>query len=73
VRARARFNATIDPRVAVGQHGWWQGCDEIGAPAYDPFSELGANLNLAIGNAAVDPVGGSVPHRSYLCQIAPAG
>jgi anaerobic selenocysteine-containing dehydrogenase len=73
VRARARFNATIDPRVAVAQHGWWQGCDELGAPAYDPFSELGANLNLAIGNWAVDPIGGSVPHRSYLCQIALAG
>ena len=71
MRARARFNTSIDPRVVVGQHGWWQGCEELGEPAYDPFSEAGANLNLAIGNAAVDPVGGSVPHRSYLCQITP--
>ena len=24
VRARARFNAGLDPRVVCGQHGWWQ-------------------------------------------------
>lgn len=72
VRARARLNENLDPRVACGQHGWWQACPEIGAPAYDAFSAEGANLNLIIGNAAIDPIGGSVPHRSYLCQIRPA-
>jgi anaerobic selenocysteine-containing dehydrogenase len=69
VRARARLNESLEPRVVCGQHGWWQACPEIGAPAYDPFSADGANLNLIIGNAAIDPIGGSVPHRSYLCQI----
>jgi anaerobic selenocysteine-containing dehydrogenase len=72
VRARARFNESLDPRVVCGQHGWWQACHQIGAPGYDPFSADGANLNLVIGNAAVDPISGSVPHRSYLCQIRPA-
>jgi anaerobic selenocysteine-containing dehydrogenase len=69
VRARARLNDRLDPRVVVGQHGWWQGCEEIGAPGYDPFSEEGANLNLIVNYAAVDPVSGSVPHRSYLCEL----
>ena len=69
VRARARLNATLDPRVVCGQHGWWQACPEIGAPGYDPLSANGANLNLIIGNAAIDPISGSVPHRAYLCQI----
>jgi anaerobic selenocysteine-containing dehydrogenase len=71
VRARARLNETLDPRIACGQHGWWQACPEIGAPAYDAFSAGGANFNLIIGNTAIDPIGGSVPHRSYLCQIRP--
>ena len=35
----------------------------------DPFSADGANLNLIIGNDAVDPISGSVPHRAYLCQV----
>jgi anaerobic selenocysteine-containing dehydrogenase len=73
VRARARFNDTLEPNVVCGQHGWWQSCPEIGAPGYDPFSENGANLNLIIGNDAIDPISGSVPHRAYICQVGPVG
>jgi anaerobic selenocysteine-containing dehydrogenase len=69
VRARARLNDTLMPDVVCGQHGWWQACPEIGAPGYYPFGPDGANLNLIIGNQAIDPVSGSVPHRAYLCQI----
>ncbi len=69
IRARARLNESLDPRVVCGQHGWWQACPEIGAPGYDPFGPDGANLNLIIGNAAIDPISGSVPHRAYLCQV----
>ena len=72
IRVRARFNDSLDPRVACGQHGWWQACPEIGAPGYDPFGPDGANYNAIIGNAAIDPVSGSVPHRAYLCQITRA-
>lgn len=69
VRARVRLNDTLAPNVVCGQHGWWQACPEIGAPGYDPFGPDGANFNLIIGNEAIDPVSGSVPHRAYLCQI----
>ena len=69
IRARARLNDTLKPEVVCGQHGWWQASPEIGAPAYDPFSSEGANFNLIIGNRAIDPVSGSVPHRAYLCQV----
>jgi len=69
VRARARLNADLDPRVLVGEHGWWQGCAELGAPGYDPFGPMGANFNLLIGTAALDPVSGTASHRSYLCEI----
>ncbi|MBP1692739.1 MAG: molybdopterin oxidoreductase [Chloroflexi bacterium] len=69
VRARARLNDTLKPNVVCGQHGWWQACTELGAPGYDPFSADGANFNLIIGNQAIDPISGSVPHRAYVCQI----
>ncbi|HXF61410.1 MAG TPA: molybdopterin-dependent oxidoreductase [Caldilineaceae bacterium] len=69
VRARARLNGSLEPRVVCGQHGWWQACPEIGAPGYDPFSADGANVNMIIGNDAIDPMSGSVPHRAYLCQV----
>jgi len=69
VKAKAKLDATLQPEVVVGQHGWWQACPEIDAPGYDPFSPDGANFNLIIGNDAIDPISGSVPHRAYLCQV----
>jgi anaerobic selenocysteine-containing dehydrogenase len=72
VRARARLNDSLDPRVVVGEHGWWQGCAELGMPGYDPFGPTGANFNLLIGSAVLDPVSGTASHRSYLCEIQPA-
>ena len=65
------MNDTLEPGVVCGQHGWWQACGETGSPGYDPFSADGAsaNFNLIIGNQAIDPISGSVPHRAYLCQI----
>jgi len=71
VRARAHLNASIDPRVAVGEHGWWQSCDALGAPAHDPFAAEGANYNLLISANTHDPVSGTASHRSYLCEIRP--
>ena len=73
VRARARFNDSLQPGVVCGQHGWWQACSEIGAPGYDAFGSEGANFNILIGDGAVDPISGSVPHRAYLCEVRPAG
>jgi anaerobic selenocysteine-containing dehydrogenase len=69
VRARARLNDGIDPRVVVGEHGWWQACTALGAPGYDPFGPNGSNLNLVLGVTALDPVSGTASHKSYLCEI----
>jgi len=69
VRARAVLNADLQPDVICGQHGWWQPCPELGAPGYDPFGPDGANLNSIIGDDAVDPISGSVPHRAYLAEV----
>jgi hypothetical protein len=50
-------------------HGWWQRCAELDAPGYDPFGPMGANFNLLVGTAALDPVSGTASHRSSLCQV----
>jgi anaerobic selenocysteine-containing dehydrogenase len=71
-RAKARLNASLDPRVVVGQHGWWQACAALGATAADPFSAEGTNFNLLIGSESLDPVSGTAPHKSYLCDVRPA-
>ena len=61
----------LEPRVVVGEHGWWQGCAALGAPAYDPFEREGANYNLLIGSDTLDPISGTASHRAYLCEIRP--
>jgi anaerobic selenocysteine-containing dehydrogenase len=72
VRARARLNDNLDPRVVVGERGWWQACEDLAAPGYDPFGPQSVNFNRLIGTAARDPVSGTASHRSYLCEIRPA-
>jgi len=39
------------------------------APSGPTLAALRDNFNLIIGNSAIDPVSGSVPHRAYLCQV----
>ena len=69
VKLRAKFRDSLHPQVVATQYGWWQGCKELGRPGYDPFGPGGANANLLVPNEAMDPIGGSVPHRSQRCRV----
>jgi anaerobic selenocysteine-containing dehydrogenase len=71
IRVRARFNASLDPQVVCGQHGWWQACAELGLPGYPPFGPGSANLNLVLRQQPSDPISGSSPLRASVCDIAP--
>jgi anaerobic selenocysteine-containing dehydrogenase len=71
VRARARFNASLDPQVVCGQHGWWQACAELDLPGYPPFGPDSANLNLVLRQGPSDPISGSSPLRASVCELAP--
>lgn len=73
MRARVRLNEQLDPRVVVGEHGWWQHCDELGAPGYDPFSGDGSNFNALVDPAVRDPISGTTSHRANLCDVRPIG
>jgi anaerobic selenocysteine-containing dehydrogenase len=69
MRAKARFNLTLDQRVVVGEHGWWQGCEELGLTASDPTDPNGSNFNLTVDAAMCDPVSGTPSHRFNFCEI----
>jgi anaerobic selenocysteine-containing dehydrogenase len=69
MRARARLNDKLDPRVVVGEHGWWQGCEELNLAGYDPFSSQGANFNRTVDGAIRDPISGTPSHRANLCEV----
>jgi anaerobic selenocysteine-containing dehydrogenase len=69
MRARARLNDKLDPRVVIGEHGWWQACGELDMPEYDPFTAEGANFNRTVDAAIRDPVSGTPAHRANLCEV----
>jgi anaerobic selenocysteine-containing dehydrogenase len=71
IRVRARLNASLDPQVVCGQHGWWQACTELGLPDYPPFGPNSANLNLVLRQQPSDPISGSSPLRASICNVAP--
>ncbi|TQM62293.1 anaerobic selenocysteine-containing dehydrogenase [Humibacillus xanthopallidus] len=69
VRARAKLNSSIGPDTVCAQHGWSQGCDELGLASSDPYGQDGVNLNLVLRQTPSDPVSGSSPLRSSLCEV----
>jgi anaerobic selenocysteine-containing dehydrogenase len=69
LRARARLNDKLDPRVVVGEHGWWQACEALGVSGYDPFSSRGANFNATVDATIRDPISGTPTHRANLCEV----
>jgi anaerobic selenocysteine-containing dehydrogenase len=73
IRLKARCKDSLHPEVVATAHGWWQGCQELGLPGYDPFGPEGANANLLISNDVIDPISGSVPHRSQRCRVRKEG
>ncbi|HEX9270087.1 MAG TPA: molybdopterin-dependent oxidoreductase [Candidatus Limnocylindria bacterium] len=70
-RAKAEVTGTILPGVVCAYHGWWEGCEELGLDATDPYDERGTNINLLVHNDLRDPISGAVPHRSALCRVRP--
>jgi anaerobic selenocysteine-containing dehydrogenase len=70
IRARAKLNATLDPQVVFGQHGWWDACDELGLPGYPPYGPGSANLNLVLPQTPSDPISGSSPMRATVCEVS---
>jgi len=69
VRLKAKFNSFLHPVVVCTQYGWWQACRELGLHGYDPFAPHGANANLLVSNDVLDPISGSVAHRSQMCRV----
>ena len=73
IRLKARCKDALHPGVVCTAHGWWQACRELGLPGYDPFGPEGANANLLVSNEVIDPISGSVPHRSQRCRVRKVG
>ncbi len=69
MRARARMNDQLDPRVVIGEHGWWQACESLSAAGHDPFGPEGSNFNGTVDATQRDPVSGTPAHRGTVCEV----
>ncbi|MGH7795623.1 MAG: molybdopterin-containing oxidoreductase family protein [Candidatus Binatia bacterium] len=69
VRLKAKFNDSLHPQTVATVYGWWQACQELKVSGHDPFSETGANANLLVPNADIDPISASVAHRAQKCRV----
>jgi anaerobic selenocysteine-containing dehydrogenase len=69
ISLKAKFNPAVHATVVCTTYGWWQGCEALGLPGYDPLGTSGANANRLIANDVIDPISGSVPHRSQMCRV----
>lgn len=69
-RFKARFNDSLHTDVLIAEYGWWQACDDLGQPAYPVSGPASSNFNVLASSASVDPLSGSVPHRSLMCNIS---
>jgi anaerobic selenocysteine-containing dehydrogenase len=69
----ARFIARVTPQLAddviVAEFGWWQSCTELDRNGLPIDGVLSSNFNALISADSCDPISGSVPHRSFLCDI----
>ena len=65
----ARLNPSLHPKVVCAPYGWWQACTELDLPGQPPLQESSANQNLLIADKDIDPLSGSVPHRSTRCRL----
>lgn len=72
VHMRARIDGSLHPRVAVAEYGWWQADPDLGLPGADPLAADGSNYNLLVTDDRHDPLSGSIPLRSFTCQITAA-
>lgn len=69
----ARFVARVVPKLAddvvVAEFGWWQACPELDRRHLPIRGPESSNANSLISADAVDPVSGSIPHRSFRCNV----
>ncbi len=69
ITLQAKPTDTLPLSVVSTQHGWWQECQELDLPGFDPYSMGGANVNLLYKTEAIDPISGSLPLKGHPCNI----
>jgi ferredoxin-NADP reductase len=69
----ARFVAKVDPNLAddvvIAEFGWWQACPELDRSSLPVSGSWSSNANGLFSEDECYPISGSVPLRSFRCDI----
>jgi anaerobic selenocysteine-containing dehydrogenase/ferredoxin-NADP reductase len=69
----ARFVAKVDASLAddvvIAEFGWWQACPELDRGSLPLSGPSSSNANSLFSADECDPISGSVPLRSFRCDI----
>jgi anaerobic selenocysteine-containing dehydrogenase/ferredoxin-NADP reductase len=69
----ARFVAKVDPNLAddvvIVEYGWWQACPELDRGPLAVSGPSSSNANTLFSADDCDPISGSIPLRSFRCDI----
>ena len=72
-RGAARFVVKVDPCLAddlvIAEYGWWQACPELDRGTLAVSGSSSSNANSLLSADECDPISGSVPLRSFRCDI----
>ncbi|HEY6851064.1 MAG TPA: molybdopterin dinucleotide binding domain-containing protein [Terracidiphilus sp.] len=72
-RGAARLVAKVDPCLAddlvIAEYGWWQACPELDRGSLPVSGSSSSNANSLLSADECDPISGSVPLRSFRCDI----
>ena len=72
-KGAARFLAKVDPSLAddvvIAEFGWWQACPELDRGPLPVSGSSSSNANSLFSADECDPISGSVPLRSFRCDI----
>jgi len=71
MKAVARLFAGVRPDTLMGQHGWWQGCPELGLPETSPLNG-GTNPNVLYDWQRRDNLSGDIT-KNTLVKIRRSG
>ena len=69
IRLRAHLTATLHPRMADVQHGWWFPERPAAEPDLFGVFESNANVLCPDGTESCSPEIGSWPHTAVLCRV----
>ncbi|MDP6824887.1 MAG: molybdopterin-dependent oxidoreductase [Dehalococcoidales bacterium] len=69
IKVEAKLTEGIHYDVVCTQNGWWQSCEKLDLPGYDPYDPNGANVTPLYHTENMDTLSGSYLIKGHPCNV----